>query len=274
MSYSSLPDQAAFYIREKTQNLSAKIAIVLGSGLGRFTESLEHPLAIPYEDIPGFTPCLVSGHQGQFWAGQSNKTPVYCLQGRNHWYEGHKEPFKIPIRTLKRLGVEVLVLTNAAASLRPEVTPGQLMLINDHINFQFNNPLVGVNDDEFGPRFFDMENAYDKELNILMKRKAEKIGLPLFEGVYMGVLGPNYETPAEIRAFRMLGADAVGMSTVSETILARHCGLRVVAISNITNMGVGMSNEILTHEAVLQVGSHSVGNLSRLITAFLEEFHD
>lgn len=275
MQSQSLPEQASHFIKQHLKGQSAKIAVVLGSGLGGFADHLEEATHLPYQDIPGFSPSHVKGHKGEFYFGKIKNIPVYCLRGRGHWYEGISyDALKTPMRTLKLLGADIVILTNAAASLRPEVTPGQLLLISDHINFQFNNPLIGTNEEDFGPRFFDMENAYDRQLREQIKERATDLSLTLAEGVYLGVLGPNYETPAEIRAFRILGADAVGMSTISETIVARHCGLRVMGISCITNMGTGMTDEKLTHETVLQTSSQMVGNLSRLLTAFIEAFHD
>lgn len=259
-------DATNFIKNRVGDEVAPKIGIVLGSGLNLLAEQLKETLSIPYGEIPGFSECGVAGHQGSLIFGTLADVPVACLQGRAHYYEG-KTPasIQIPIRTLKLLGCESLILTNAAASLRPEVLPGSLVLIEDHINFQFQNPLVGPNDDSIGPRFPSLQNAYDQELITLAKKVATEINVKMTSGIYLATLGPSYETPAEINAFKILGADMVGMSTVPEVIIARHCNLRVLAISSITNMACGMSDEPLTHAGVLNVAKLAASDLSVLL---------
>jgi xanthosine phosphorylase len=260
------PQEAYEYIQQKSNGFKPTIGLVLGSGLNNLAEQLEEPITIPYREIPGFLECNVAGHQGTLLLGTLGGVKVACLQGRSHYYEGKPhEAMLVPIRTLKLLGCENLILTNAAASLRTEVQPGSLVVITDHINFQFQNPLVGPNDDSFGPRFPSLQQTYDKDLISIASEEAQKLNLKLWTGVYLATLGPSYETPAEIRAYKILGADVVGMSTVPEAIIASHCGMKVLAISTITNMACGMSDEFLTHEAVLQVAKKVATDLSRLL---------
>jgi xanthosine phosphorylase len=264
------PQQAARFIANYGQ-YSPKVAIVLGSGLSDFASQLQIDLSIPYSQIPGFSACSVAGHTGALILGKLGEVPVACLQGRMHYYEGKSNrDIQIPIRTLKLLGCEILILTNAAASLREELKPGSLAVINDHINFQFHNPLVGPNDELFGPRFPSLQNAYDNQLIALANQTAQELGIKLATGVYLATLGPSYETPAEIRAFRMLGADLVGMSTVSEVIIARHANMKVLAISTITNMACGMTTELLTHEGVLKTAKIAADDLSKLLINFVK----
>lgn len=226
-----------------------KLGIVLGTGLAALGEQIEPVAELPYECIPGFLASTVQGHCGRLIAGFLKDIPVLCLQGRVHFYEGASPAtIQIMIGSLRALGCTAVLLTNAAGSLLESVPPGQIMLIKDHINFQGINPLVGLNDERIGPRFVSMDNAYDADLRTRMKHIAQTIGVTLTEGVYIGVLGPSFETHAEIRAFRILGADAVGMSTISEVIIARHCGLKVVCLSVISNFAAGMTSQMLTHE--------------------------
>lgn len=253
-------------IRERISNFSPKIGLILGSGLQSFADEIRKVATIPFHEIPGFSDTTVAGHKGMLVFGHLNEVPIVCLQGRAHFYEGNKNSaIHTPIRTLKLLGCEVLVLTNAAASLRQEVRPGSLVVINDHINFQFKNPLVGPNDDAMGPRFPSLQNAYDSHLREIVKESAHTLGIKLTEGIYLGTIGPSYETPAEIRAFQILGAEVVGMSTVPEVIVARHCDLKVVCVSTITNMGCGLSQEQLTHEGVLAVAHTATKDLTNLL---------
>lgn len=272
MKTKSSIESAVNYIKEHSGNFLPKVGIILGSGSGGITEELKNVKKIPYENIPGFVKPTVAGHQGILWLGELQGTPVACLQGRVHFYEGHSgDTAKILVRTLKKLGCETLVVTNAAASLREEVTPGNLVAISDHINFQAINPLVGENDEDFGPRFPAMDNAYDETLRKKLKTMAKQLSIPLHEGVYVGVLGPSYETPAEIKAFRIWGADLVGMSTVPEVIIARHCGMKVVAISVVTNLACGLAQEKITHEEVLVVAKKVMQDLTQLIANFVGE---
>src|SRR3990167_3096567 len=256
MSFEAI-QQAVNSIRLKLPiNFSPKLGIVLGTGLGALAEHIEQVANIPYGDIPGFHVSTVSGHAGRLIAGYLQGLPVLCLQGRVHFYEGASvTALRIMIGTLKFLGCESLLLTNAAGSLQESVAPGQLMLIKDHINFQSINPLVGENDDRIGERFVSMDNAYDQALRDSLHRSAKTMDIKLAEGVYIGVLGPSFETHAEIRAFRILGADAVGMSTVAEVILARHCGLKVACISVISNFAAGMTSTMLTHEEHIAISN-------------------
>ncbi len=247
-------------------------AIILGSGLGDVVEVLTDQIIIPYSSIPGFPISTVQGQQGRMVLGLLNGKPAVCLQGRPHRYEGDQDKaFVLLIRTLKCLGCEELLVTNAAGSLREHVLPGRLMLITDHINFQLVNPLIGPNQDEFGPRFFAMDPAYDPILNNRLRRAAQHSGIALAEGIYLAVMGPNYETPAEIRAFRILGADAVAMSLVPEVLVARHCGLRVAGISVISNLAAGLSSHPANHEEVLAVGAVAAQQLKKLILSFAKE---
>lgn len=267
------PSQAAAYINKKCPGFMPQIGIILGSGLAKFAEQIEEATIISYEELPGFGVCTVPGHYGQLVLGYLHGVPVACMRGRTHFYEGQsREAMLTPIRTLKLLGVETLIITNAVGSLNLDMQPGSLVLIYDHINMQFNNPLVGINDPEFGPRFPGMEDAYDPQLRIQMANTAAKLNIHIAEGVYIGVLGPNYETPAEIRAFKILGADVVGMSTVADVIVARHCGIKVVTISTVTNLAAGLALEKITHEETLHVANQAVNNLTSLICHFVEDY--
>jgi xanthosine phosphorylase len=261
--------KAAEYIRSKCDNFQPKIGLILGSGLGMLAELIKDPTTIYYGDLPGFPISTVAGHAGQMVLGYLEGVPVVCLQGRAHWYEGiESEQVKTLVRTIKLLGCESVILTNAAGSLRMDVGPGRLMLITDHINMQGKNPLIGPNDEEFGPRFFAMDDAYNQVLRKGLLEVAEQNQIKLAQGVYISVLGPCFETPAEIRSFRTLGADAVGMSTVSEVIAARHCGLKVAAISAVTNYAAGMSDEAITHEGTLHYGKLAAKDMSKLLVKF------
>src|SRR3954447_25674852 len=247
-----------------------RIGIVLGSGLGAVADAVEDANAIPYDELPGFPRPTVQGHAGRAVIGDLAGVTVAVFQGRQHLYEGgDPEPIRTPIRALRAAGADTLILTNAAGSLRPELGPGSLMAISDHINLTGTNPLVGPNDDAIGPRFPTLRDAYDPELRTTLHATADELGIPLADGVYLAVSGPTFETPAEIRAFATLGADAVGMSTVPETIVARHAGLRVAAISTITNLAEGLSEEPLSHEHTLRDAQRAAGDLSRLIEAFV-----
>jgi len=213
----------------------------------------------------------VEGHAGRLVLGNLAGVAVACMQGRVHLYEGHDAAdLALPIRALRLAGCDILVLTNAAGSLNAEFLPGSLMMLTDHINMTGANPLIGANDERFGPRFPDMTVAYDRELRRSLAASATALGVTLHEGVYVALLGPNFETPAEIRALRTLGADAVGMSTVPECLVARHCGMRVAAISTLTNLAAGMTDEELSHEQSLAVGAEAAKDLGRLLPTFLE----
>lgn len=247
-----------------------RVGVVLGSGLGAVAEAVGDPVTVGYEELPGFPRPSVEGHAGRAVLGDIAGVPVAVLQGRAHLYEGgDPEALRAPVRALRAAGVRVLVLTNAAGSLVPEVGPGRLMAITDHINLSATNVLIGPNDDALGPRFPSLGAAYDPALRDELRATARELGIALAEGVYLAVSGPSFETPAEIRAFRTLGADAVGMSTVHETIVARHCGLRVCAISAITNLAEGLSDVALSHEQTLHDAQRAAGDLSRLLLGFL-----
>lgn len=243
--------------------------VVLGSGLGAFAEDLADPVKIPYEEIPGFARSTVEGHAGQLVLGELDGVAVAVQQGRFHYYEGYEmEQVIFPVRTFGLMGVKNLILTNAAGSLNPDMTPGSLMLITDHLNCLGVNPLRGANDTRFGPRFPDMSEVYDREFRQIAIDEANAIAHERFEkgkddglvdfmnsGIYCALSGPTYETPAEIHMYRQLGADAVGMSTVPEAIVARHQGMRVLGISCITNLAAGMSDVPINHEEVMETGS-------------------
>jgi xanthosine phosphorylase len=249
---------------------SPRVGVVLGSGLGAVADAVEDPVVVGYEELPGFPRPTVFGHAGRAVLGTISGVSVAVLQGRAHLYEGgHLDALRTPVRALRAAGAEILVLTNAAGSLRPSVGPGSLMAITDHINMTGVNVLMGPNDDAIGPRFPSLRDAYDPALLDLLRASAADQGIDLAEGVYVAVSGPSFETPAEIRAYATLGADAVGMSTVQETILARHCGLRVAAVSVITNLAEGMSDEPLSHEQTLRAAETGAVDLSRLLLEFI-----
>jgi len=242
-----------------------RAALVLGSGLGAVADEVQDAVAIPYAELPGFPVGSVAGHAGRLVVGTLSGVPVAVLQGRAHLYEGvDPAAIAVPVRTVRALGAELILLTNAAGSLRAEVGPGRLMALTDHINMTGRNPLVG-------PEFVGMGRAYDPELLDRLRAAAAKASVDLSEGVYVAVPGPSFETAAEIRAFRILGADAVGMSTVLETIAARHCGLRVAAVSAITNLAEGMSAEVLSHEGTLHAAGQAASDLARVLRHFVED---
>ena len=225
---------------------------------------------VGYEELPGFPRPSVEGHAGRAVLGSIGGVPVAVLQGRAHLYEGGDgETLRAPVRALRAAGASILVLTNAAGSLRPSMGPGSLMAITDHINMTGANLLAGPNDDTVGPRFPSLRDAYDPELLAMLRAAAADVEVDLAEGVYLAVCGPSFETPAEIRAFGVLGADAVGMSTVQETIIARHCGLRVAAVSVMTNLAEGMTDEPLSHEQTLRAAQSAAGDLARLLLEFI-----
>lgn len=267
------PRTAADAIRPALAGLAPKVAIVLGSGLGGLAGALADARERSYADIPGFPMSTVAGHAGKLVAGKLAGVDVLCLQGRAHVYEGvPPEAIKTPIRALKLLGVDRLLLTNAAGSFHPSSDEGSLVSICDHISWAGWSPLLGPNDDEWGPRFVAMTDAYDPAMRAALARHAAELGIALPEGVYAWYLGPNFETPAEIRALRGLGADVVGMSTVPEVIVARHCGLRVAVVSAITNLAAGMrKNQHLSHDHTQRVAKLCADNLSRLVVSALPD---
>jgi xanthosine phosphorylase len=259
--------QAAAVLRARG---APRVGIVLGSGLGAVADAVQDAVSVGYDELPGFPQPTVHGHAGRAVLGRLSGVPVCVLMGRAHLYEGgDPAPRVTPVRALAAAGAEVLVLTNAAGSLRPEVGPGRLMAISDHINLTGHNPLIGANDDAIGPRFPSLAGAYDPALLADLHASAGALGIDLAEGVYLAVSGPSFETPAEIRAFAAMGADAVGMSTVHETILARHAGMRVAAVSAISNLAEGLSDVPLSHEQTLTDAGRAAGDLARLLEDFV-----
>lgn len=256
-------------IRDAKPGFQPKAAVVLGSGLGGFADKLTDATAIPYGELADFPEPGVEGHEGRLVMGMLHNVPVACLQGRGHAYEGRYDAMAAPIRAMKLLGCDYIYLTCAAGSMHPEIGPGSLMTITDHINLQGGNPLVGPNDPKIGPRFPPMQDAYDPALCQRQAIAARQLGIPLAEGVYAAWLGPTFETPAEVRMIKALGADAVGMSTVPECILARHCGLRVTATAAITNLGVGLSDQPVNHDQTLRGAAEAAEKLQALMTAVI-----
>ena len=258
-------------IRERT-SLAPKIALVLGTGLGGFAAEVQDPITIPYASIPGWPRSTAIGHAGELILGTVDGVPIAVMSGRVHLYEGYT-PQKVVygIRVLGALGVRTVMLTNAAGGLNPAYSQGSLVLLSDHINMMGENPCIGPNDDTLGPRFFDMSDAYSAELRGRARAAAQSLGVPLHEGVYLALKGPNFETPAEIRFFGRIGADLVGMSTVPEVIAATHMGMRCLAISCVTNMAAGISAEKLSHEEVLETGNRVGATLLRLLKAIIPE---
>jgi len=261
---------ATAFIQKKYPQFKPKIGIILGSGLGRFADELDDMVAIPYTDLPGFPSGSIHGHAGKLVLGKVAGIDVVCLQGRAHSYEGdNHDVVKTYVRTLKLLGCEYFLATNAAGSMRDELSPGELVLITDHINLQPSNPLVGANDETFGPRFYPLDNAYNETVRHQLLQIAKKNEIDLHHGVYLAVIGPHYETAAEIRAFRMLGADVVGMSTVPEVLVANHCGMKVAVISIITNHATGLATTSHSHEAVVQMASRAAEKLNVILRQFV-----
>jgi purine-nucleoside phosphorylase len=261
--------EAARMIRSRA-GVDCSVAIVLGSGLGGFAEDLKDAVAIPYQEIPGFARSTVEGHAGRLVIGKIGEVAIAAMQGRFHFYEGYSlEQVTFPTRVLKLLGVHTLLLTNAAGTLNIEFTPGSLMLISDHLNLLGDNPLRGENDPRFGPRFPDLTSVYAPELQSVVIDEARAMGLNVRRGIYAGLSGPSYETPAEIHMLRSLGADAVGMSTVPEAIVARHMNMRVVGISCITNLAAGVSDALVDHSQVMATGERVRAQFSELLRRVL-----
>lgn len=261
---------ASTFLADRLDGFRPRVGLVLGSGLGFFADRLREAQRIPYGILPEFPRSTVEGHMGQWVAGSIGETPVLCMQGRFHYYEGYSlEQVTLPIRIMRELGVEVLILTNAAGGIRTGFQPGDFMLLSDHINLIGENPLRGPNDDTLGLRFPDMTAAYDPELRSITARLALEKAITLHEGVYLAVPGPSFETPAEIRAFRTLGADAVGMSTVPECIVARHSGLRVCGLSCITNYAAGLGESHLTHGEVAETALRVRAPFSDLVEGLI-----
>jgi purine-nucleoside phosphorylase len=262
-------DSAAQFLLSQTP-LRPRIGLILGSGLGAFADALADATRVPYSQIPSFPRSTAIGHAGQMVLGKAGKVAVAAMQGRVHLYEGYSaHEVTFPIRVFGRMGVRAVILTNAAGGINLKFGQGALVLIKDHINLQGTNPLAGPNDDRFGPRFPDMTQAYSKSYRKAAQEEAAKLGMPLEVGVYAALLGPSYETPAEIRYLRTIGADLVGMSTVAEVIAARHMGIQVLAISCVTNMAAGILDQPLSHQEVMETGEKVRGQFEALLQAVL-----
>lgn len=264
--------EAARFIREKTP-LEPEVGVVLGSGLGEFAETLEDKTVIPYEDIPHFKKVSVKGHKGRLVIGKTGGKPTAVMQGRYHYYEGHHiKEVVFPVRALCSLGIGKLLLTNAAGGINSMLEAGDLMILRDHINLMGVNPLMGDNDDRLGPRFPDMSHVYDEELRETIAENMRVLGMGVKNGVYAGLSGPSYETPAEIKMLAVLGADAVGMSTVPEAIVARHMGVKVAGISCVSNLAAGISKTPLSHEEVTITANRVKNLFIQLLTNTIPEF--
>ena len=263
-------EKAASFIKSKIDTVP-EIAIILGSGLGSLAEKIENPIIIDYKDIPSFPVSTAPGHKGRLIIGMLSGKNVLCMQGRFHYYEGYStQQIIMPIRVMKLLGVKTLILTNAAGGINLGFSVGDIMAITDHINLTGTNPLIGKNDERFGERFCDMSYTYTPSLVSLAQKTAEELGIELKTGVYLGLTGPSYETPAEIRAFRTLGADTVGMSTVFEVIAAAHCGFDILAFSLVTNMAAGVLDKKLSESEVLEIGARRGNDMQKLIAKIVE----
>lgn len=266
-------DQAAVAVRQK-MNHQPRVGLILGSGLGGLADLVENPDTIAYKEIPFWPASTVQGHQGRLVIGQLMGVPVMVQQGRSHFYEGYSmAEVTLPVRVMQRLGVETLIVTNAAGAINPGFEPGDVMLITDHIGLVGMtgfNPLRGPNLDEFGPRFPDMSQAYDRQLMAKARQVADQNAIPLREGVYIGLSGPSFETPADLRFLRAIGADAVGMSTVPEVTIARHGGMRVLGLSGISNKANLDGSTPTSHEEVLQAGQVIVPKLQKIVQGVLE----
>lgn len=263
--------EAVNYIKEQIP-FEPQVGMILGSGLGVLAEEVENPVIIPYERIPNFPVSTVEGHAGRLVIGTLEGKRVLVMQGRFHFYEGYKmDELTLPVRAMKLLGIETVLVTNAAGGVNENFHVGDLMFIRDHINMMGSNPLIGRNYEEFGPRFPDLTHAYDPELIVLGEQVAERLGIPVQKGVYVAMSGPSYETPAEIKAVRRWGADAVGMSTVPEVIVARHMMMRVLGISCITNMAAGVLPQPLRHEEVMETAEITKPKFIQLVRGILKE---
>ncbi|MDU4892479.1 MAG: purine-nucleoside phosphorylase [Clostridium sp.] len=258
------------FIKEKLNGFEPEIGAILGSGLGDMADRIENKIIVKYSDIPNMPVSTVQGHAGQFVCGTLEGKNVIMMQGRFHFYEGHNMSLiALPIHIMKYLGVKSLLVTNACGGVNTSFVPGDLMMITDHINFSGANPLIGHNEEEIGPRFPDMSTAYDREYLKLAKKVGEELNIDLKEGVYMMFSGPTYETPAEIRMARIIGADAVGMSTVPEVIAANHCGMRIIGISCITNMAAGILDQPLNHEEVIETSTMAKAKFVSLVKGII-----
>lgn len=271
MEVKEIIEQCVKAIREITE-FEPEIGMILGSGLGDYADRIEEPIVIPYSQLPGFPVSTVSGHAGQFVMGTHMGKRVIAMQGRVHYYEGYSQKLiTLPIRIMKKLGVQKMILTNAAGGVNLDYKPGTLMVLADHINYSGSNPLLGENLDEFGPRFPDVSRVYPATYREQLKAAAEKNGIYLEEGIYMMFSGPCYETPAEVRMARVLGADAVGMSTVPEGIVCAHCQIPVIGISCITNMAAGILDQPLDHKEVVETATRVKTEFIKVLDLILTE---
>lgn len=264
-------EQTTNFIKEKIgKNYSPKIALILGSGLGALADEISNPIKIKYHEIPAFRQSSIDGHVGQLVIGKLQNKDVIIMQGRIHFYEGYNiQDIVFPVKVMRKLGVEKLIITNAAGAVNEKFEVGSLMLINDHINLMGTNPLIGPNNKELGTRFPDMSEVYNKNLLQYAKRCAEKLNMSINEGVYVANTGPSYETPAEVRMLKVLGADAVGMSTVPEAIVANYLGMKVLGISCLTNYAAGIIDRKLSHEEVIEAGAQVREAFSGLVKEIL-----
>ncbi|WP_191555980.1 purine-nucleoside phosphorylase [Metabacillus idriensis] len=266
--------QSAQYMKEKVKDLP-EIGLILGSGLGVLADEIENAVKIPYEEIPNFPVSTVEGHAGQLVFGTLKGANVVAMQGRFHFYEGYDmKKVTFPVRVLKEMGVKTIIVTNAAGGVNESFEPGDLMIISDHINNMGTSPLIGPNDSDLGVRFPDMSQAYSRELRTLAKNAASELGIKVQEGVYVGNTGPAYETPAEVRLARVIGGDAVGMSTVPEVIVANHAGMKVLGISCISNMAAGILDQPLSHDEVMETTEKVKANFLNLVKKIVSDIHE
>lgn len=271
LAQAKIAGDATDFLKEKLKNFKPDVGLILGSGLGILAEDIEQPIFVPYDDIPNFPVSTVAGHAGRFVFGKLQGKNVCAMQGRFHYYEGYSlNEVTLPVRVMKALGVKTLIVTNAAGGINESFSPGDLMLITDHINFLPDHPLIGPNDENLGPRFPDMTEAYSRKLRDIARQSAQNLGLNIREGVYLATSGPTYETPAEVRMMRTLGADACGMSTVPEVIVARHGQMEVLGISCITNLAAGILDRPLSHDEVIRTTKKAQKDFSRLVLKIVE----
>ena len=267
------PYEAVEVLRAAKPGFAPRIALILGSGLGALADRMDNKTTLSYEELPGFPVSTVIGHAGEIVMGTLHGVPLICMKGRGHFYEGLGMGIMTQaVRTFKLLGCEFMFCTNAAGSLNTDIPAGSLVALNDHINTMPSTPMVGPNDDRFGPRFFSLANAYDKDLRAQLNHTAQGLNIPLYEGVFVSYPGPNFETAAEIRMMQRMGGDVVGMSVVPEVIAARHCGLKVLAVSAITNMAEGLSDVELSHEQTLKCAAMVTDDFIRLIGQFIKQY--